>query len=54
MSIGRLDEEKIFYLMSREPDMSEAERLIVEAAFNPVIEKFSDETLRAQVKENLR
>ena len=54
VSIGRLDEEKIFYLMSRGLDKAAAERLIVEAAFNPVIEKFSDETLRAQVKENLQ
>ncbi len=54
VSIGRLDEEKIFYLMSRGLDKSEAERLIVEAAFNPVIEKFSDENLRAQVRENLQ
>ncbi|MBR3498789.1 MAG: SufD family Fe-S cluster assembly protein [Selenomonadaceae bacterium] len=54
VSIGRLDEEKIFYLMSRGLDKAAAERLIVEAAFNPVIEKFSDEKLRAQVKENLQ
>ncbi|MBE8949660.1 MAG: SufD family Fe-S cluster assembly protein [Quinella sp. 3Q1] len=54
VSIGRLDEEKIFYLMSRGLDKSEAERLIVEAAFNPVLEKFSDETLRAQLRENLQ
>ena len=54
VSIGRLDEEKIFYLMSRGLDKSEAERLIVEAAFNPVIEKLSDETLRAQLRENLQ
>ncbi|MBQ9496115.1 MAG: SufD family Fe-S cluster assembly protein [Selenomonadaceae bacterium] len=54
VSIGRLDEEKIFYLMSRGLDKAEAERLIVEAAFNPVIEKLSDENLRAQVKEILQ
>jgi len=54
VSIGRLDEEKIFYLMSRGLDKAEAERLIVEAAFNPVIEKLSDEKLRAQVRENLQ
>ena len=54
VSIGRLDEEKIFYLMSRGLDKAAAERLIVEAAFNPVIEKFSDENLRAQIKENLQ
>ena len=54
VSIGRLDEEKIFYLMSRGLDKSQAERLIVEAAFNPVIEKISDEKLREEVLENLQ
>ena len=54
VSVGRLDEEKIFYLMSRGLDKAEAERLIVEAAFNPVIEKISDENLRGEVKENLQ
>lgn len=54
VSVGRLDEEKIFYLMSRGLDKSEAERLIVEAAFNPVIEKVLDETLREELLENLR
>lgn len=54
VSIGRLDEEKIFYLMSRGLDKGEAERLIVEAAFNPVIEKISDESLRQELSENLQ
>ena len=54
VSVGRLDEEKIFYLMSRGLDKSEAERLIIEAAFNPVIEKISDDTLRDEVLENLQ
>ena len=54
VSIGRLDEEKIFYLMSRGLDKSEAERLIVEAAFNPVVEKIPDENLRGELLENLQ
>ena len=54
VSVGRLDEEKIFYLMSRGLDKSEAERLIVEAAFNPVVEKIPDESLRAELLENLQ
>lgn len=54
VSVGRLDEEKIFYLMSRGLDKSEAERLIVEAAFNPVVEKIPDENLRAELLENLQ
>ena len=54
VSVGRLDEEKIFYLMSRGLDKSEAERLIVEAAFNPVIEKISDDNLRGELLESLQ
>lgn len=54
VSVGRLDEEKIFYLMSRGLDKSEAERLIVEAAFNPVIEKIPDENLRGELLNNLK
>ena len=54
VSVGRLDEEKIFYLMSRGLDKSDAERLIVEAAFNPVVEKISDENLRAELSDNLQ
>lgn len=54
VSIGRLDEEKIFYLMSRGLDKAEAERLIVEAAFNPVIERITDDNLRAKLLESLQ
>lgn len=53
VSVGRLDEEKIFYLMSRGLDKSQAERLIVEAAFNPVVEKIPDENLRSKLLDNL-
>ncbi|MCR5834658.1 MAG: SufD family Fe-S cluster assembly protein [Selenomonadaceae bacterium] len=54
VSIGRLDEEKIFYLMSRGLDKAEAERLIVEASFNPVVEKIPDKNLCAEILDNLR
>lgn len=54
VSIGRLDAEKIFYLMSRGLDKSESERLIIEAAFNPVIEKISDENLRTEIYDALK
>ena len=54
VSVGRLDDEKIFYLMSRGLDKVEAEKLIVEAAFNPVLEKISDESLRAEILDELQ
>lgn len=54
VSVGRLDDEKIFYLMSRGLNKIEAEKLIVEAAFHPVLEKISDETLRAKISSELK
>ena len=53
VSVGRLDEEKIFYLMSRGLDESQAQRLIVEAAFAPVVDRIPDENLRAELLDNL-
>ena len=54
VSVGRLDDDKIFYLMSRGLNKVEAEKLIIEAAFNPVIEKISDETLRVKISSELK
>ncbi len=54
VSIGRLDEEKLFYLESRGLDRAQAERLIVEAAFAPVLERIDDETLRAELDEKIQ
>ena len=49
VTIGRIDEEKLFYLMSRGLDQIEAEKLIIEASFNPVIEKIDDENLKNEI-----
>ena len=54
VSVGRLDDEKIFYLMSRGLDKSQTERLIVEAAFNPVVEKIPDGNLRGEILDTLQ
>lgn len=54
VTVGRLDDEKIFYLMSRGLDKFEAEKLVIEAAFNPVLEKISDESLRAEILDELQ
>lgn len=54
VSIGRLDEEKMFYLESRGLDRAQAERLIVEAAFAPVLERIDDESLRAELVAQLQ
>ena len=54
VSIGRIDEEKLYYLESRGLDRAQAERLIVEAAFTPVLERIDDEKLRAELNEKLQ
>jgi len=54
VTVGRLDDEKIFYLMSRGLDKLAAERLIVEAAFNPVLEKIDDKNLRSHLQAELK
>ena len=51
VSVGRIDENKLFYLMSRGLDKLEAEKLIVEAAFNPIIAQIDDEGLIDKISE---
>ena len=45
-SIGRLDDDKIFYLQSRGLRAEEAERMLAQAFVGDVIMKIADETLR--------
>ena len=49
VSIGRMDADKLFYLMSRGLDERAAQQLIVEASFNPVLARIGDEGLRAEI-----
>lgn len=54
VSVGRMDQDKLFYLMSRGLDLSEAQILVVEAAFNPVLERIGDEALRAEIDTQIK
>ena len=53
VSIGKMNEEKLFYLMSRGLDMDEAKRLVVEAAIAPVCARIPDEELTAEIKAEI-
>ena len=53
VSVGKIDEGKLFYLMSRGLDMADAQRLIVEASFNPVLDRIEDEDLKAEIDKVL-
>ena len=49
-----MDEDKLFYLMSRGLDLAEAQRLVVEASFNPVLDRIPDEELKAEIDTYLQ
>jgi Fe-S cluster assembly protein SufD len=50
---GPIDEEQLFYLESRGIPHDEAERLLVEAFFQPALERVPVESLREQIAEAL-
>lgn len=53
-TIGQIDEEHLFYLMARGLSMQEAEKLIVEGFFEPVIQKIPLEELREKIRGMVR
>lgn len=52
-TVGRIDEEHVFYLMSRGITRPEAERLIVEGFFLEVLERIPFEGLRARLGNDI-
>ena len=50
-SIGRLDEEKLYYLRSRGLSEAQARRLMVDARFAPALDKIPLDALRTEVQE---
>ena len=53
VSIGKMDEAKLFYLMSRGLDLAEARRLVVEADLFPVLARISDEVLKEEIAASI-
>lgn len=49
-TVGQINEEHLFYLMARGLSRNEAERLIVEGFFEPVIQKIPLEELRERIR----
>jgi Fe-S cluster assembly scaffold protein SufB len=52
-SIGQLDTDKIFYLMSRGLSLEAAKRLVIKASFEEVLMRLNDETLKSSIEEAL-
>ncbi|MTI46373.1 MAG: Fe-S cluster assembly protein SufD [Firmicutes bacterium] len=52
-SAGRIDENKLFYLMSRGFSEREAKKLIIESYFRPIIDKIPLSQLRKKVENHI-
>lgn len=46
---GKIDENKLFYLMSRGLSYNDARRVIIEGAFNPIIDKVVDDSTKNEI-----
>ena len=52
-TIGHVDEEQMYYLMARGLPRSEAQRLIVEGFFAPVLDRIPLESVRGQLRQEI-
>ena len=52
-SIGKVDESKLFYLMSRGLSEGRAKKLIVESSFRPILDNIDDEAIREHLLDEL-
>ncbi len=53
-TVGQVDDEQLFYLMARGLPRAEAERMIIDGFFEPVLARIPAESLRALVTESVR
>ncbi|GAB6107193.1 Fe-S cluster assembly protein SufD [Fusibacter bizertensis] len=52
-SVGQLDHEKLFYLMSRGLSLEAAKKLVIKASFEEVLMTIGDESLKSAIEEAL-
>ena len=53
-TIGRLDEESVFYMQSRGMDLESAYELMAEARMESVIHSISDKNIQSYIEETIR
>lgn len=51
---GRIDENKLFYMMSRGLDEISAKKLMIDAWFQPIIDNIPDQSLKDQIVEYVK
>lgn len=52
-SVGRLNKEMLYYIMSRGLSKKQAESMILEASFTPTLDKIEDESLKDELKKKV-
>lgn len=52
-SAGKIDEEKLYYIMTRGISRKEAQKLIVKAKFNSVLEQIENENIKKELIEEI-
>ena len=52
-SAGKIDEDKLYYIMTRGISKKEAQKLIVKAKFNRVLDRIDDEDLKQELIEEI-
>lgn len=50
---GRIDENKLFYIMTKGISYEDARKLIIKANFNDIIRKINDESLEKLIDEEI-
>jgi len=54
VSVGKMDENKLFYLMSRGLSLRDAEKMVIAASFQPALQRIPDEEIKGQIEEYIR
>ncbi len=54
ISSGKIDENKLFYLMSRGLDLNESKKLIILSNFNKIIDKISNNNLQNEILDTIK
>ncbi|WDV46308.1 Fe-S cluster assembly protein SufD [Clostridiaceae bacterium M8S5] len=54
VSAGQIDQEQLFYIMSRGFTDKEAKRIIVESNFEPIVQMISNNNIKGKLKERIQ
>ena len=50
---GKIDPKQLFYIMSRGFDIKDAQKLIIRAGFNEILEQITKEELKEEILEKI-